>query len=179
MSSFPIAVLQRRRASKSPALAFAFLPLIAFLAVAAFTVSASAEQVLLEISTDESGDNLRRYDRADLAALEQQTIRTSTAWTDGVKVFKGPLVRDLLTAEEEQAFETVEAVAANDYRVSIPMSDFVSYDVILATEMDGQELTLRDKGPLWIVYPRDDYTDLNQSAVDARWVWQLVRLEMN
>jgi len=73
---------------------------------------------------------------------------------------------------------TVTATAANDYSVEIPVSDFLDYDVILAITMDGERLTLRDKGPLWIVYPRDDHPELSSPLINSRWIWQLVALEL-
>jgi hypothetical protein len=43
---------------------------------------------------------------------------------------------------------------------------------------DGQLLKVRDKGPLWIVYPRDEYSALRNNIHDSRWVWQLNRLQI-
>ena len=57
------------------------------------------------------------------------------------------------------------------------MSD-LEYGVLLAMRMDGQPLTLRTKGPLWIVYPRDTYAALNDVRYDSRWVWQLKSLRV-
>ncbi|MEQ9608911.1 MAG: molybdopterin-dependent oxidoreductase [Kiloniellaceae bacterium] len=117
------------------------------------------------------------FDREMLAALPQHEIRTSTEWTDGVKVFRGPLVRDLLAAVGASG-ETVVATAVNDYAVQIPLSDFSSYPVVLAMSMDGEVLSLRNKGPLWIVYPRDDHAELRKSEMNSRWIWQLRSLEI-
>jgi hypothetical protein len=64
----------------------------------------------------------------------------------------------------------------NDYSADIPLSDFMNYDVILAWSMDGQPLTRRDKGPLWIIYPRDAVPELRDERYEHRWVWQLASL---
>ncbi len=116
-------------------------------------------------------------DRAMLEELPQTEIRTSTAWTDGVPVFEGPLVRDVLASTNARGTE-VEARALNDYWVSIPMDDLDSYDVILALDMNGQPLSRRDKGPIWIVYPRDDHVELQTQAYNNRWIWQLQTLSV-
>ena len=42
--------------------------------------------------------------------------------------------------------------------------------------MNGDRLRVRDKGPLWIVYPRDDYAELRSKDVDYKMVWQLREL---
>jgi hypothetical protein len=33
-------------------------------------------------------------------------------------------------------------------------------------------------GPIWIVYPRDDFPELQLETVNARWVWQLTEIEV-
>jgi len=135
---------------------------------------ASAEALLTVVS----GDEQIKIQRDDLATLKTATITTGTDWTDGVSTFKGPLVRDVLelAGVKGGAPTTVSAKAANDYSVDIPIEDFRKYNVILATEMDDKPLTLRDKGPLWIIYPRDDHSELDDPAINARWIWQLVEL---
>ncbi len=117
------------------------------------------------------------FDRRMLAALPQHEIRTSTEWTDGVKLFRGPLVRDILAAAGASGSVAV-ATALNDYAVEIPLGDFSAFPVILAMSMDGEALTVRTKGPLWIVYPRDDHRELRNSEMNSRWIWQLRSLEV-
>lgn len=132
--------------------------------------------VILTIISPEHPDGVD-MDRATLEAMPQTEIRTSTIWTDGVPVFKGPLVRDVLASVGARG-AVVEARALNDYWVSIPMDDFDSHDVILALDMNGEPLSRRDKGPIWIVYPRDDNVELQTQAYNHRWIWQLQTLSV-
>lgn len=118
-----------------------------------------------------------RFDRAMLEKLGVHALRTSTTWTTGVKTFEGVRARDVMAAVGAKGTEA-RAVALNDYAVIVPLEDFDRYDVLLAFRMDGQDLTARDKGPLWIVYPRDAHRELNDAKFDARWAWQLKRLEV-
>jgi hypothetical protein len=117
------------------------------------------------------------FDRAALEAMSIETVETTTAWTDGPQVFEGPLARDVLAAAGVEG-ETVRAVALNDYAVDIPRSDFQRYDVIIALRHNGKAMSVRDKGPLWIVYPRDDHPELQSSAQNDKWIWQLHRLDV-
>ncbi len=148
------------------------------------SLPAAADPVLLSVSgavsrTNASGGVGPRaeFDRSMLAGLGMQTVRTSTDWTDGVKAFRGPYVRDVLDAAGYRG-ETVTATALNDYSVEIPVADFERYPVVLAMEMDGEPLTRRDKGPLWIVYPRDEFAELSTAETNAKWIWQLRSLEV-
>jgi len=72
--------------------------------------------------------------------------------------------------------KAVRAEALNDYSSVIPLEEFRNHDVILAFAMDGKELTRRDKGPLWIIYPWDDNPDLKSPDRASYAVWQLRRL---
>jgi len=112
-----------------------------------------------------------------LQALPQVEITTHTRWTQGEKHFKGPLLRDVLALKTKQ-FKQVKAVAINGYRVDIPSQDYLNYDVILALYEGGKPLTLRTKGPIWIIYPWSDLPELEQGIYYARAVWQLSKLEV-
>ena len=112
------------------------------------------------------------FDRAMLEALGLQTLRTSSPWTDGVVAFLGVPARAVLEAVGARG-DKVIASALNDYKAEIPISDFKDYPVLFALKMDGRELTVRDRGPIWIVYPRDDHAELQNERVNSRWVWQL------
>ena len=73
---------------------------------------------------------------------------------------------------------TIKALALNDYAVEIPVSDAVSDGPILAYAMDGATMSVRDKGPLWIVYPFDDKPEYRSEVIYTRAIWQLERFEV-
>jgi hypothetical protein len=112
------------------------------------------------------------FDRTMLEALGTQKLRTSSDWTDGTVEFEGVPARAVMAAVGARG-TTLIASALNDYKVEIPISDFENYPVLFALKMDGHELTVRDRGPIWIVYPRDDFPELRNERVNSRWVWQL------
>ena len=136
----------------------------------------NAETPLLTITGQIVPDTVA-LTRADLEALPQHQLTTATTVTDGTPAFEGFLMRDLLHRVGAEGEEVI-AIALNDYRVAIPLSDFHEYDVIGALSMDGETLSPRDKGPIWIVYPRDDHQALQDIRYDTRWVWQLSSLHV-
>lgn len=116
-------------------------------------------------------------DRATLDRLPQQVLLTSTPYTDGRIAFAGPLARDVLTAAGAPLAGDLRLVAANGYAVTIPASDFLEIDVVFATSMDGVRLSLRDKGPIWVMYPLDSHRRFDAPIYQARIIWQVVRIE--
>ena len=163
-----------------------YLAMLSVLVLSASAMSAelprASGRALLTISGQIEHSNERAahepvamFDRELLAGLGATVVETSTDWTDGVKRFEGPLVRDVLDRVGASG-SVVMAIAINDYEVEISTSDFQRYPVILAMTMNDKPLSRRDKGPLWIVYPRDDHPELATPEVNARWVWQLKAL---
>lgn len=134
----------------------------------------SADPVILEVSGRVRATRL--FTRSQLAGLGVTAIQTSTTWTTGIHRFEGVLARAVLAEVGPISSETVVARALNDFSATIPVSDFEKFDVILAWSMDGMMLTRRDKGPLWIIYPRDAVPELADERLEHRWVWQLNRL---
>ena len=117
------------------------------------------------------------FDQKMLEALGVERLTTSTDWTDGKPVFEGVPARKLLEAVGAHG-KTLSAIALNDYAVDIPIDDFTTYPVLLALRMNGQALTPRDKGPIWIIYPRDDHPELRDPKINDRWIWQLKAIEV-
>jgi hypothetical protein len=107
-----------------------------------------------------------------LESLPQETVATVTPWTDGQTTFTGPLARAVLNLVGA-AGTRVEAVALNDYGVVIPTGDFEDYRVILAMLMNGKPMGVRDKGPLWVIYPWSEHPELQTDVVHGRSIWQL------
>lgn len=148
--------------------------------VAAESMGAPTGDVLLTVSgeiTAMNADQTLVLDRDLLLALPVTTFETSTIWTDGVHTFQGVSLADLV-AEIGAEGATLLATAINDYTVEIPVSDAVEGGPIIAYLMDGEEMSVRDKGPLWVIYPYDSDAAFRSELVYSRSIWQLDRLEV-
>ncbi|NLH80611.1 MAG: molybdopterin-dependent oxidoreductase [Phyllobacteriaceae bacterium] len=117
------------------------------------------------------------FDLAALRALPTTTFQTATIWTEGRPTFTGVSLRVLLDAVHATG-RSIHAVALNDYAVDIPVADAVEGGPIVAYEIDGKALPIRNRGPLWIVYPYDAKSDYRSEVIYARSIWQLDRIEI-
>lgn len=117
------------------------------------------------------------FDMAMLEALPQHSFRTATPWFKEPRTFSGPLLREVLATAGVQGSE-LRAVALNNYKVSIPMDDVAKWDMVLATRLDGQPMAVRDKGPLFIIYPFHAHEVLRSERFYSRSAWQLRTLEV-
>ena len=73
---------------------------------------------------------------------------------------------------------TLKMYAVNDYAVEVPVSDAVEGGPILAYAQDGKQMSVRDKGPLWLVYPFDLDPEYRTEVIYSRSIWQLVKIEV-
>ncbi|MDR9438787.1 MAG: molybdopterin-dependent oxidoreductase [Halomonas sp.] len=135
-------------------------------------------KVLLTLSGDIVHANVgdeAHFDRAMLEALPGRVIETHTPWHRGVGRYEGPLVRALLETVGADV-EQLRIRALNHYEAEVPVSDFRRHDVILAMTRDGEPLTIREYGPLFVLYPFDDHPELLTEAIRFRSVWHVERI---
>jgi hypothetical protein len=147
-----------------------------FLAMAVLA-PAYAAQLTLDVKgkitqTNDAGHSVFHFSEAQLLALPAHSITTSTTWTPR-STFTGPALSDIL--KTVGAFGTVlEIHTLDDYICTIPVEDARRYGVIVAYSMNGNRLKVSDFGPLFLIYPRDQFPAELQGALgDAKFAWQI------
>nr|WP_067286426.1 hypothetical protein [Marinobacterium profundum] len=124
------------------------------------------------ISVTNSDSNTYVFDMAMLEALPQYSFTTSTPWYPEPHKFSGPLMRDIL-AKVGANGETLTAVALNEYKVRIPVDNSTRFNLIVATHRDDKHMTVREKGPLFVLYPFDNDSETQSQVYYDRSIWQL------
>jgi hypothetical protein len=155
------------------------LPLAA--ALPAQALEKPAGEVLLTIAGRVRNPNdgpRANFDMGMLEALPQASFATRTPWYAQARRFTGPLLRDVLAAAGAQG-GTLRLVALNDYRVDMPFEDAQRHDVIVARLLDDKPMAVRDKGPLFVIYPFDARPELRSAIYYSRSAWQLRTIEVN
>lgn len=163
----------------------ALFPALALVAATAPSVGADPlglpnGDVILTVSGPLEATNMdgtAQFDLEMLEALDATTFETTTIWTKGEHSFTGVSLSVLVDRLGLEG-ETLRATAINDYAIDIPLTDAVEGGPIVAYRMDGDIMSVRDKGPLWIVYPYDANADYRTEVVYSRSIWQLDRIEV-
>lgn len=135
-------------------------------------------KVVLTISGKIANTNAGATAIFDVAMLEElgtNGFSTTTPWYNGPVNFEGVLMAQLLDHVGATGTK-VTAQALNDYSTDIPVDDFRSFNAILALKRDGAYMPVRDKGPLFIVYPYDSDPALKHQRYYSRSAWQVARL---
>jgi hypothetical protein len=117
------------------------------------------------------------FDMPMLEALAQQHITTKTPWYKEARKFTGPLLRDVLALVGANG-ATLRLTALNDYRIDVPFDDARRFDMLLARAIDDRPITVRERGPLFVIYPFDSDPALRNALYYSRSVWQLKSIDV-
>ncbi|RCK27993.1 hypothetical protein TH8_00985 [Thalassospira profundimaris] len=97
---------------------------------------------------------------------------TSTPWTNGVQKFQG-VSFDLLLETYGLDADMVRVAALNDYSVIVPTNVLRNDGAILAYHLNDAEMSVREKGPFWVVFPYDRDVRFQTDTYWAYSVWQV------
>lgn len=160
--------------------AIAFATTLALLAGQAMALDKPTGDVILTVTGGVSETNdgkAATFDAAMLEALAGRDAKMETPWTEGKVEFSGPLLREILKAAGAKGTK-LSVKALNDYAAEVPMDDATGLDTMLATKMNGEIMSVRDKGPLMLVYPFDLDKGLYNEKYFGRSVWQIKEIEV-
>ena len=160
---------------------FTLITLLALISLAnADSLAKPTGKVLLTISGDIELTNSASGAQFDYDMLEDLGFvdkKIATEWTGLDSVFTGVLARDVINLVGAKG-TWVRAVAANDYSVNLPLTDLTRFETLLALSENGERMTLRDKGPLWLLYPNDSRPEVADYEIAKRMIWQLKSLQI-
>lgn len=135
-------------------------------------------EIILTISGNIELSNSVRGAEFDLEMLEAMgatSITTESPWTDEKVTFTGVRMSKLLNSVGARS-SSFRAVAFDGYWYDVSDIDFKKYPIIVAYQRDGTYMSTRDLGPLWIMYPFDDYPELLTEANKASCIWHFESL---
>jgi hypothetical protein len=109
--------------------------------------------------------------------LPQTIITTQLPWINGQAAFKGVKLSTLLEMHSIKP-SLIRLKALNDYTTEVTWQEMLQYEPIIAIKKDEQYLKIRDYGPFWLIFPLDQYTELQQTTYLAKMIWQLESIKV-
>ncbi|AUG54518.1 molybdopterin-dependent oxidoreductase [Thalassospira marina] len=142
------------------------------LAFAAWLIPAGPAQARneLTVTAPDGAQSVFSYD--ELAKMPVTDVKTTTPWTEGKHVFTGVSFADLFKSTGISS-GTVRVSALNDYSVTVPVDRLVETGAILAYQFDGKAMSVRDKGPYWVIFPFDSDPSFQTDQYWSYAVWQV------
>ena len=154
-----------------------FIALISIACLSAMTAGLARAEALLRIDVKGDGSDIREFTDEDLSALPQISFTTSTIWTADPVTFSGPSLAAVLEAADAPA-GALSMVAVNDYKVELPRTLVAAEAPIIAHRLNGKPFGIRDKGPLWVVFPFDADARYQTEEIYSYSIWQLTQIQV-
>ena len=123
-----------------------------------------------------------------LNSLEPHTLKTTLEDDEAEHSLQGPLLENVLQAS---GVDVAQAMAQghwltlqgiDGYRSQLPLAQAVRWRMLLATQMDGQALSIGGVGPLWACFAPQHIDELKQLPVKQRFtaaVWGLYYIQIS
>lgn len=112
------------------------------------------------------------FDMAMLNALPRHSVSTHNLWTEGLNTYQGFSAEDLLSMLENKG-NILQITALNDYITEIPITDFIEEGAIFATHKNGKQMSIRNLGPIMVIYPFDSNENVRSDIYYSRSIWQI------
>lgn len=121
------------------------------------------------------------------STFKEVEIVTKTPWSNNkYNTYIGVRLLDILEKYALDKYDNIEGFAANDFSARISLQDIREFNPILAygkkcpTKDEGCEegsyvpLTIKDSGPIYLVWPFDDLPEGVDPRDHSKWVWYIV-----
>lgn len=134
--------------------------------------------VILTVGGNISQRNAGEYAQFDAVMLDSMAVTqltTASPWHAKPVTFAGPSLKSILKAAGAQG-TVLKMIAMNKYETSVPFADAADFGPVLARRANGKELTIRQKGPLFMMYPFDSMPQLKNDTYYTRSIWQLQQI---
>jgi hypothetical protein len=136
------------------------------------TAGAQTPELSLKISTR----LIQFWSLEKIEALSQQQTVTHSPFFPGTGMLSGPFVADLLAAAlgaEPKGSMLINLVALNDYSVQTTFGKLRHADAIVVTRKNSLPMSIRNRGPFWIIFPLTRRPDLENEDFHRLMIWQL------
>lgn len=132
--------------------------------------------LVIEVPDQVGGDGLIvQFTMDDLQALPAVSFETETIWFTGSQRFTGvPLAAVMQQVGITDG--TIEASGSDDFIIDLNLSTATAAGAIIAYQRNGSPMSVRNKGPLRVIYPFDDFPPLRRDLLFDNTIWHLVRI---
>ncbi len=117
-----------------------------------------------------------QFSLEQLLAHADKEIVTDTPWTENNTKFVGVSAKALLNMVGLEKAD-LKVIALNNYWSTIPYDDIEKYNPLFALKKNDDEMSVRDKGPIWVIYPLSEFNEVNNEVLHSRMVWQVSQVE--
>ena len=126
-----------------------------------------------ELNVYDSAGEKHIFSTEKLLSMPQKTITTKLPWNETVSEYRGITMDTLLSEVNVSIHKQVTFIALNDYKISVPKEDFSEYEPVIAIKENGKLMSIREKGPYWLIFPVSTHPEIDNTDYHAKMIWQI------
>ena len=146
------------------------------------TVPTPTDEVILTVSGDIATHNVAETLQFDMATLESLPLAQYTVhdpWLNEDITYKGILLSDFVTVlAVGDGATALHITALDNYEVDISLADIETWPILLATQSNGDYMTVENGGPVRVAFPYHAYEEIDPVTHDDLWIWNIVTIEV-
>lgn len=110
----------------------------------------------------------------DLKYITQRVYNPYEKRTD---LYGGVLLDEFVQKYANKNIQSLELIAIDDYSITITKDEWKSMRIILSTQMNNKKISIKNKGPLRIVFPDYDPKETQYQTNIASWIWMIKKIK--
>jgi hypothetical protein len=136
--------------------------------------SSAADHSILTLKLGDEVINLSYEDMLEFTPVEHTM---SNRWIEKTTTYTGVKLSGILE-KYKITNEWLQMTALDGYSIKVPIVD-AGKGAFIAYLIDGKQIKIRDKGPLWLLYPFSENRALDIELYQNRSIWQLKEIKGN
>lgn len=145
-------------------------------------IPSPSEGVIITMKGDISAKNVGDTLQLDMPTLEELGLVKYTVndpWLNATNTYTGVLMSDLIKyLGPSDSATQFRFTALDDYQVDIDFETVEKWPILLATRNNGNYMDIENSGPTRIIWPYDDYPEIDQVALKDSWIWNIKQVEV-
>ena len=146
------------------------------------TIPAASGEIILTVTGNISAPNNGDVLELDMATLEKFGLvryDVNDPWLGKNMMYTGILLSDFLkVVGAPETAENVVIAALDGYEVSLTAQEIEQWPILLATRANDAYMTVSENGPTRIIFPFDDYADIDKVLYKDLWIWNIKSIEV-
>jgi hypothetical protein len=134
---------------------------------------------IFEITGSVVSDSAFPVDTSILESIGTIKYSVEDPYENETVEYEGVLLESLFDQFGGEASTEVAITAIDDYVQTIPRADAEKWPIILALKVNGAYAPEDHRGPSMIVYPYDQFPELEPTQYDPFWIWQIKSMSFN
>ena len=109
--------------------------------------------------------------------LKYVSERVYNPYEKRTDIYGGVLIDEFVQKYANENTQSIELIAIDDYSITITKDEWKSMRIILSTEINNKKISIKNKGPLRIVFPDYDPQETQYQTNIASWIWMIKKIK--